>query len=43
VQVGTANFVNPDTAFGIIKGIEKYMAGNKIQNIRQIIGKLGTA
>jgi dihydroorotate dehydrogenase (NAD+) catalytic subunit len=40
IQVGTANFVNPNTAIDIIEGIKIYMAKNKISNIRALIGAL---
>lgn len=40
VQVGTANFVNPNTAKEIVKGIKKYLAVNKINDVSQIKGML---
>lgn len=40
IQVGTANFVNPNTAIDIIEGIKMYMAKNKISNIKTLIGAL---
>lgn len=40
IQVGTANFVNPKAATEIIKGIKKYMKGNKISDIKRLIGAL---
>ncbi|MCX5686511.1 MAG: dihydroorotate dehydrogenase [Candidatus Omnitrophica bacterium] len=40
VQIGTANFVNPDTSIEIIGGIRKYLAINKIKDARSLIGKL---
>ncbi len=42
VQVGTANFINPNAAAEIIGGIEKYMRRNKIDNIKELIGCLKT-
>lgn len=40
VQIGTANFVNPAAAIEVINGLEKYMAGNNIKNIKELVGKL---
>jgi len=40
VQVGTANFVNPDTFIEIIGGIRKYLVINKIKDVRNLVGKL---
>ncbi len=42
VQVGTANFINPQATLEILDGIEQYMKENKIQNIREIVGTLKT-
>ncbi|MBN2097833.1 MAG: nitronate monooxygenase, partial [Candidatus Omnitrophica bacterium] len=40
VAVGTANFVNPRASIEILEGIRKYLAKNKIKNIKQLVGKL---
>ncbi len=40
VGVGTANFVNPNTAPEIVKGIEKYLRERKINDINDLIGGL---
>ncbi|HPM42574.1 MAG TPA: dihydroorotate dehydrogenase [Candidatus Omnitrophota bacterium] len=40
IQVGTANFVAPDTAAEIVKGIAKYMSKNKIADMRKLRGAL---
>jgi len=40
VAVGTANFVNPRITIEIIKGIEKYLKENKINDIKTLIGGL---
>lgn len=40
VGVGTANFIYPDAATKVIKGIEKYMQDNKIENINELRGNL---
>jgi dihydroorotate dehydrogenase (NAD+) catalytic subunit len=42
VCVGTANFVNPDTANSIIKGMSLYLRKNGISGIEDIIGSLKT-
>lgn len=38
VQVGTANFYNPKATIEILEGIKNYMAENKIEDIKEIIG-----
>ena len=40
IQVGTANFVDPNAAGDIVKGIEKYMVKNKIEGIDKLRGGL---
>jgi len=40
VQVGTANFTNPNAAMEIIEGIEYYLKKNNITDIDDIVGKL---
>jgi dihydroorotate dehydrogenase (NAD+) catalytic subunit len=42
VSVGTANFVNPQTSLEIISGLEQYMLKHKMQNLKQLTGKLRT-
>lgn len=42
IAVGTANFVNPNAAAEIMKGLEKYLKGEKIEDIRELIGTLRT-
>ena len=42
VQVGTANFINPDATINIIKGIEEFLKKDKINNIKDLIGALKT-
>jgi dihydroorotate dehydrogenase (NAD+) catalytic subunit len=42
VQIGTANFVNPQVTTDIIDGIEMYLAQRKIARIVDIIGTLET-
>ncbi|MFA6078225.1 MAG: dihydroorotate dehydrogenase [Candidatus Omnitrophota bacterium] len=40
IQVGTANFVDPQTTGAVVKGIKEYMTKNKISDINSIIGGL---
>jgi len=42
VQVGTANFVDPSSMAGIIRGIERYMRDRKIKDIKELTGCLKT-
>lgn len=42
VGVGTANFKNPDATIRVIKGIEKYMEKNKIEDINELRGRIRT-
>jgi len=40
VQIGTANFVDPQTTVKIVDGIYKYMKDKQINNINDIIGSI---
>jgi dihydroorotate dehydrogenase (NAD+) catalytic subunit len=40
IQVGTANFIDPQISVKIIQGIEEYLDRKGIQNINDIIGKI---
>ena len=42
VQVGTANFINPNTAVEVVSGIKGYLIKNKIKNIKELTGSLNT-
>jgi dihydroorotate dehydrogenase (NAD+) catalytic subunit len=42
VQIGTANFVNPQSALEIIAGIECYLERQGIRDIAQLVGTLET-
>ncbi len=42
VAVGTANFINPTACLDIIRGIERYMEENGLNDIREITGRLET-
>jgi dihydroorotate dehydrogenase (NAD+) catalytic subunit len=39
VQIGTANFINPNTSMDVIAGLEKYLSQRKLSSIHDIIGK----
>lgn len=38
IQIGTANFINPQIGIDIIKGIEDFMDREKIKSLEEIIG-----
>lgn len=40
VQVGTANFIDPQITVKIIEGIEMYMEKHGVKDIKEIIGKI---
>lgn len=40
IQVGTANFVDPQTSIKIIEGLRNYCKENKLSKIKSLIGKL---
>jgi len=42
IQVGTANFVNPNTAVDIISGLSQYVKSQNLRNINELVGKLKT-
>ncbi len=42
VAVGTTNFINPRAPIEVLEGIKKYMRGNKVKDIQQLIGGLRT-
>lgn len=42
VQVGTANFVHPDAAVRVVRGLEAYLAEHGIATIRELVGALRT-
>jgi dihydroorotate dehydrogenase (NAD+) catalytic subunit len=39
IQVGTANFIDPQTTVKIIAGMEQYCSDNHIDDIRSLVGK----
>ncbi|MCP4622734.1 MAG: dihydroorotate dehydrogenase [bacterium] len=42
VQVGTANFINPQVTTDIIEGIERFLLEKNIASVRELIGTLET-
>lgn len=40
VSVGTANFIDPGVSIEIIEGIRKYLVGNNIKDIKNLIGSV---
>lgn len=40
VAVGTANFVNPNAAMGVLTGIKKYMKENRMRSVQELRGSL---
>ena len=42
VQIGTANFVNPNAAGMIVAGLEKYLAEHQIATVKELINGLRT-
>jgi dihydroorotate dehydrogenase (NAD+) catalytic subunit len=40
IQIGTANFINPNTACEIITGLEDYLRHNRLANIKELTGSL---
>ena len=43
IQVGTANFLSPDAALGVLRGIESYLSEHRIATVRELIGALEIA
>lgn len=40
IQVGTANFIDPQISLKIIKGIEEYMERHGVENVKELVGAL---
>ncbi len=40
VQIGTANFIDPNTSMNVIAGLASYLSRRKLQSIYDIIGKV---
>ena len=40
VQIGTANFIDPQISVKIVQGIEQYLARHKFTSVKEIIGSL---
>ncbi len=42
VQVGTANFIHPDAAVGVARGLAAYLSEHGIGTVRELVGTLRT-
>jgi dihydroorotate dehydrogenase (NAD+) catalytic subunit len=42
VQVGTANFIHPDAALTVLRGLESWLTENGIGSVRELVGALET-
>lgn len=42
VQVGTANFIQPDVTMKIISGIEHYLVKHNMKSVKEVIGSIQT-
>jgi len=40
IQVGTANFIDPQVSIKILQGIENYLVRHKLSSVKDLIGKL---
>jgi dihydroorotate dehydrogenase (NAD+) catalytic subunit len=40
VQVGTANFIHPDAAVRVVRGLESWMVGHGVESVRELVGSL---
>jgi len=40
VQVGTANFIQPDVTLDIIQGIERYLVQHGMKSVKEVIGSI---
>jgi dihydroorotate dehydrogenase (NAD+) catalytic subunit len=40
IQIGTANFIDPQISVKVVEGIEDYLTRHRLNSINQIIGKL---
>jgi dihydroorotate dehydrogenase (NAD+) catalytic subunit len=43
IQIGTANFVDPQTSINIVNGLNGYLKEKKIERITDLVGKLETS
>ena len=42
IQVGTANFINPDISTRIVSGLKSYLKENRLKEIKDLTGRLQT-
>lgn len=43
IQVGTANFMNPNASIEILEGIQRFMRQQRLKDMRQLIGSIQTS
>jgi dihydroorotate dehydrogenase (NAD+) catalytic subunit len=42
VQVGTANFIHPDSAMRVLDGLEEYLVQHEIPSVQELVGSLAS-
>jgi dihydroorotate dehydrogenase (NAD+) catalytic subunit len=42
LQIGTANFIDPDVSMKVIAGLSSYLADHELSSVSDIIGKVET-
>ncbi len=42
IEIGTANFIDPQVTIKIIEGLKKYLEQNRIESISSVVGALQT-
>jgi len=40
IEIGTANFINPNITIEMIEGIEKYLRENNIKDVNELVGSM---
>ena len=40
IEIGTANFINPNITIEIIEGIKKYLIKNNIKDVNELVGSM---
>jgi dihydroorotate dehydrogenase (NAD+) catalytic subunit len=40
IQIGTANFIDPQISLKIIAGIQEYLEENKFSSVKELIGAM---
>ena len=42
IQIGTANFIDPQVTIKVIEGIKEYMIRHQVENVTDLIGAIKT-